>query len=390
MRIAILVPDNRDELRLYSDPEPYFGPAPTALLSGLAELPECELHIVCCVQHPLRSPPILPGKVHYHSLLVPKWGWLRGAYLGCLRAIRRKLREIKPDLVHGQGTERYCALGAAYSGSPNVVTIHGNMRQIAKVAKARPFSFLWLTARFERWTLPKAGGVICLSTHTQRQVEALNRLTWVLPNAVDSSFFGLPRQPARPIQILSVANIIGIKNQTGLIRALSPLAKTTRFEVVFLGRAGATDAYAQEFFHLLRERPWCRFQGFANRPDLQSALSRATLLVLPSLEENCPMAVLEAMAAGLPVAAANVGGVPDLITHGSDGLLFDPTNENSIASAIAELLADDKKRDRLAWTAKEKALRCFHPHQIAEKHIAIYRQIMASAQARPSAPGTPA
>jgi glycosyltransferase involved in cell wall biosynthesis len=381
MRIAMLVPDNRDEFRRYSDPEPYFGPAPTALLSGLVEMPECELHIVCCVQRPLRSPPKLAGHVHYHSLLVPKWGWLRGAYLGCLRAIRRKLGEIKPDLVHGQGTERYCALGAVYSNFANLVTIHGNMRQIAKVSGARPFSFLWLAARLERWTLPKAGGVICLSTHTQRQVEALARTTWVLPNAVDSSFFDLPRQPAWPIQILSVANILSLKNQTRLIRALTPLAKTTNFELVFLGQAGATDDYTREFFHLLRERPWCRFQGFANRPDLQTALSRATLLVLPSLEENCPMAVLEAMAAGVPVAAADVGGVPDLITHGADGLLFNPRMEESIRAAIEELLADERKRTELGARAKEKAVRCFHPRKIAEKHVAIYRQVIVRSQA---------
>jgi glycosyltransferase involved in cell wall biosynthesis len=107
-------------------------------------------------------------------------------------------------------------------------------------------------------------------------------------------------------------------------------------------------------------------------------------LFLPSLEANCPMAVLEAMAAGVPVAAANVGGVPDLITHGSDGLLFNPRMEESIRAAIAELLADGRKRMELGARAKEKAVRCFHPLKIAEKHVAIYRQVIARSQA-PSA-----
>jgi glycosyltransferase involved in cell wall biosynthesis len=377
MKIAFLVPDNRDEFRRYSDPEPSFGPAPTALLSGLAEMPDCEIHIVCCVQRPLRSPPKLASNIHYHSIQVPKWGWMRGAYVGCLRAVHRKLREIKPDLVHGQGTERYCALAAVYSGFPNVVTIHGNMRKIAKVTGARPFSFLWLAARLERWTLPRTAGVICLSTHTQRQVEGISRTTWVLPNAVDSSFFDVPRKPTLPRQIICVANISDVKNQSHLIRSLHPLAQATDFELVFLGRAEATDPYAQEFFRLVQGRPWCRFQGFAERPDLQMALSRATLLVLPSLEENCPMAVLEAMAAGVPVAAANVGGVPDLITHGSEGLLFDPRVEESLRAVIFELLSDERKRRELGAKAKEKAARCFHPKKIAEQHLAIYRQLLA-------------
>jgi len=59
MKIGFLVPDNRDELRRYGDPAPYFGPAPTALLEGLAEMPDCEVHIVCCLQKPLPGPPRL-------------------------------------------------------------------------------------------------------------------------------------------------------------------------------------------------------------------------------------------------------------------------------------------------------------------------------------------
>jgi len=65
-----------------------------------------------------------------------------------------------------------------------------------------------------------------------------------------------------------------------------------------------------------------RLSGFASRTDLKAHLRQATLLALPSLEENCPMVVLEAMAAGVPVVAARVGGVPDLIEEGKTGILL--------------------------------------------------------------------
>jgi glycosyltransferase involved in cell wall biosynthesis len=380
MKLAFLVPDNRDEFRRYDDLDPYFGPAPTSLLSGLELMDDCEVHIVSAIQRPLRSPPQLARNIYYHSILVPKMGWLRGAYVGCITGIRRKLQELKPDLVHGQGTERYCALSAVYSGFPNLLTIHGNMRQIAKIAHARPFSFRWLAARLEAWALPRTDGVICLSTHTRAQIGSLAKTAWVLPNAVDASFFQVRRQPVHGKQILCLGHIWNVKNQVQLIRALEPLAGKVSFELVFLGRAEKGEPYADEFFRLVAERPWCVHKGFANKAEVQSALGSASLLVLPSLEENCPMAVLESMAAGLPVAASAVGGVPDLIKDGLDGLLFDPSDAGAIRGAVGKLLADDQMAADLAIAAKKKALQCFHPSMVAGKHMQIYRETVENAK----------
>ena len=79
---------------------------------------------------------------------------MRTGYQGCIRAVRKKLQEIRPDIVHGQGTERDCAISAVFSGFPNVITIHGNMRLIAQI-EPRPAVFVyWLAARLETFTLP--------------------------------------------------------------------------------------------------------------------------------------------------------------------------------------------------------------------------------------------
>jgi glycosyltransferase involved in cell wall biosynthesis len=136
------------------------------------------------------------------------------------------------------------------------------------------------------------------------------------------------------------------------------------------------NSYVEEFFRLLEGRPWCRFAGFADRSGLRSALERAALLVLPTLEDNCPMVVLEAMAAGVPVAASQVGGIPDLISDGADGLLFDPGQRAGIRSAVAKILASDEVAGRLARAGREKALRCFHPQAVARRHLEIYREVL--------------
>jgi len=380
MKIAIIVPDNRDELRRYSDPDPYFGPAPTALLEGLAKEKTCEIHVLCCLQKPLRSPAKLAENVYYHSVVIRKWGWLRGAYAGCILAMRRQIQKINPEVVHGQGTERYCALASVFSGRPNVLTIHGNMRQIAKVNHARPLSFLWLTARLERLALTRTDGVVCISSHTEKNVIGLAHRTWMIPNAVSSSFFDVARQETSLRQILCVATISRLKNQNRLIEALEPLAKEESFKLVFLGALSNGDPYATSFLRAVSGKPWCEYVGFANQAALQSALAGASLLVLPSLEENCPMAVLEAMAAGVAIAATNAGGTPDLIRDGVQGLLFDPNNADAMRSAVATLLRDKKLRESCARRARETASANHHPDQVAARHIAVYREIIDRAR----------
>jgi glycosyltransferase involved in cell wall biosynthesis len=375
--VALITPDLRDDRRQYSEPQPVFGYAPTALLQGLGSNPECEVHIVSCVQRPVASPEKVSKNTFYHSVKVGKWGWLRGAYAGSIVAVRRKLRQIKPDIVHGQGTERYCALCAVFSGFPNVITIHGNMRMIARANHARPFSFLWLAGQLEGFTLPRTDGVVCITRYTQRAVEHLARRTWVLPNAVDASFFDVQAAPdpdATPV-VLCVGTVCPLKNQNAFIRALDPLAKEKKFKLVFLGQP-EKGAYGQKFLQLVRERPWCEHVGFVNREQLMVRLKTATFLALPTLEDNCPMVVLEAMAAGVPVLASKVGGVPDLIEHEKTGLFCAPERPESFREGVAKLLAGREFAQQLAAAARVEALRRFHPQVIAGQHLEIYREVI--------------
>lgn len=376
MKLALLTTDNRDVLQDFESPQPYFGTAPEALLQGFAEFPEIQVHVVSCARRPLNAPQKLAGNIFFHSLHVPKIGWLRTGYQGCIRAVRSKLKQIQPDIVHGQGTERDCAISAAFSGLPNVITIHGNMRLVVKATKSRPFSYFWLMAQLEKITLPRPDGVVCITRYTRKAVEDLSRKTWLIPNAVDASFFQIPRVATPTPVILCVGDICLRKNQNALIGALDPLAGKKSVELVFLGSSDANDPYNKEFFQLIGKRPWCRYDGFADRAKLKTSFSRATLLVLPSLEDNCPMAVLEAMAAGLPVAAANVGGVPDLVNDGETGHLFDPNSASSMEISVTRLLDDVDLAGRVAKAARDQALQKFQPRVVAQQHLDVYEEVL--------------
>jgi glycosyltransferase involved in cell wall biosynthesis len=378
MRVAILTTDNREHDRDYRRPLPYFGTAPEALLQGFAEIGGVEIHVVSCTQHPVNAPEKIADNIWYHNVHVPKIGWLRTFYQGCIRATRKKLREIQPDIVHGQGTERDCAISAVFSGFPSVLTIHGNMRLIARMQRARPFSFFWLAAQSETFVVPRARGVVCITNYTRDAMLGLAKKTWVVPNAVDMSFFKVRPEtnPQSPTVILCVGYICLRKNQNAFIRALDPVAAKHKFRLVFLGLASRDEPYGREFFELLRTRAWCEHGGFVDREKLKTRLREATLLALPSLEDNCPMTVLEAMAAGVPVVAANVGGVPDLIADGQTGLLCDPVDAASMAGAVEKILTQPEFARTLASSANQSAHERFHPSAIARRHLEIYREVL--------------
>lgn len=379
MVIVQLTTDNREPFREYHKPQPWFGTAPEALLQGFAQLPEVKVHVVTCTQRPMvSSPEKLADNIWFHSLHVPKLGWMRTAYQGCIRAVRRKVREINPDIVHGQGTERDCSISAIFSGFPNVLTVHGNMRLVAQLYRSGPFSYNSLAGRLESFTIPRSAGVVCITRYTRDAVADLARRTWVLPNAVDATFFEVPPRPDPVPDILCVGAVILRKNQNEFIRALDPLAARFPFTVTFLGNATPADPYSREFLELIKTRPWCRHAGFADRARLKEHLQRASLLMLPSLEDNCPMVVLEAMAASVPVIAANVGGVPDLIEEGVTGLFCDPLDRASMSNAVERLLASTALRTDLRERAKASALKRFHPRIIAERHVEIYREVLST------------
>lgn len=410
MKIAFLAPDNRENFRKYDLPEPCFGTAPSALLEGFAmlgnekvksgtidrhspgnrhdEFKPFEVHVISCTQRPLNAPEKLAPNIWYHSLHVPKIGWLRTGYQGCIRAVRNKLREIKPDVVHAQGTERDCAISAVLSPYPRVLTIHGNLRLIRKQLGFRPLSAIWFQSYLEGWVVPRFAGVICITNYTREAVEHEVPKTWVVPNAVDPAFLALGEKRLSassnrlstldsrfsPPIILCVATIDPRKNQKAFITALDSLAKHMNFEVRFFGGCNDSD-YEREFKELIASRPWCRYGGMIGRGELRNQFGQAAMLALPTHEDNCPMVVLEAMAAGVPVMASKVGGIPDLIDGIKTGLFCDPSAPESFVDGVSRLLGDPVFAGEIARNAYDEAAMRFHPKQIARRHLDIYHEV---------------
>jgi glycosyltransferase involved in cell wall biosynthesis len=88
---------------------------------------------------------------------------------------------------------------------------------------------------------------------------------------------------------------------------------------------------------------------------LAAAYSAADLVVLPSLSEGMPVALLEAMAYGRAIVATRVGGMPEVLTDGLDARLVDPGDPSALAAALASLAGDERARRRLGSNARSRA-----------------------------------
>lgn len=380
MKVAMILTDEREEFHQYDNPVPFFGPAPTALLQGLTNLPEIEFHIVSCTKRPMSTPEKLSQNVWFHLLHVNQWGWLRSIYSGCVLAIRRKLREIQPHLVHGQGTERYCSLAAVLSGFPNIITIHGNMRPIAKASSAKTFSYLWSAAKLEQFVLPRTFGVVCNSRYTESMVSDHARKTWRVPNALREEFFAPPipsLAPARPPILLNIGTISRDKRQVELLAIAEELYQEGfAFQLQFIGKATPTNKYATAFLNQIAaaERTgFARYLGTKSLGEVIASLDAASALIHIPSEEAFGLVVAEALSRNLKFFGTMIGGIPD-IAEGVEGVeLFPLNDERSLRVAIAKWLRKGCPRPLSA--ALEMRTR-YHPNVVGERHAEIYREFV--------------
>lgn len=119
------------------------------------------------------------------------------------------------------------------------------------------------------------------------------------------------------------------------------------------------------------------FLGWVSGAAKERVLSEATVYVLPSYAEGLPMGILEAMAAGAPIVASSVGGIPDAIEDGVDGFLIEPGDVDALVDRITRLLLDREKRSAFSHAAREKALSTFSPESILPQVEELYANLGA-------------
>lgn len=207
----------------------------------------------------------------------------------------------------------------------------------------------------------------------------------VIPSGIDLAPFDEPFDRAAARQALGLApeDVLAIqvaalaphKSQTTLLRAAALLRdRSPRLRIWIAGEGSLRDALLTEHRALhLDDR--VRFLGF--RDDVTALLRAADLFVLSSYLEGLGTSILDAMAAGLPVVATRVGGIPEVVRDGETGLLVPPRNPEALADAMARVAGDASLRGAMGARGRE-TVREFGADRTAALTRSLYERLIAA------------
>ena len=172
--------------------------------------------------------------------------------------------------------------------------------------------------------------------------------------------------------VLAVGRLSAEKGHADLLEAAARVSDPP-FQLVVVGD-GPERGHLEEQIARLRLERKAILTG--HRPDVRPFYAAATLLALPSHSEGSPNVVLEAMAAGVPVAATNVGGVPEILENERTGLLVAARDPDAMAGAIRRLLLAPETRCALADAARQEVEAHYTPEAYHRSMTAFYQEVL--------------
>ncbi len=366
------------------------------LAEGLSSVPGVRLDVF---SHEKRTP--LPAKRSWTAT----YGGITATYttaLGWLPTIVRtwstdalamlaQARRCRPDVLHAHGQSGY-AVGALLSGYPTVVTVHGIYAQEKRASGERwtPRSALreWAWRSTEEWVLRRARHVIIISPYVREFVEPrTSAKLHDIPNPISGEFFAIEPAPTRRPQLLTVGEISTRKRQTLLLHAFARVLRElpdARLRIVGGPGHGETE-YAASVRHLARElsiEGSVDFLGRIPQEDLLREYQSADLYVHAAAEESSPMAIAQALAAGVPAVAFDIPGVRHLVTSGRTGERALNGDADALASTVVRLVSGPDQLASLSRTSKAFAESTFSAAAVAARTSEAYLEARADARGR--------
>jgi glycosyltransferase involved in cell wall biosynthesis len=305
---------------------------------------------------------------------------IRAAFrlLPYLLALRRAAR--RSDIVHVLANSGWSwhllAAPAVWIAAryrvPVVVHYHGG----------EAAGFLARSLRSFRFTLARAQQLVVPSGYLVDVFRGFGITARVVPNLVDMQAFNpVGRATGTRPHLVVVRNLEPVYDNATALRAFALLRDRWPQARLSVAGSGPEAERLQTLAQELGVADAVCFTGRLDRDGIAELFSDADVSINPSLADNMPVSVLEAMAAGVAVVSTQVGGVPYIAEHGRNALLVPPADPVAMAGAVHRLLAEPALREALVARARE-SVRAFAWPAAGAQWLAVYSDALAGARAR--------
>jgi glycosyltransferase involved in cell wall biosynthesis len=317
--------------------------------------------------------PLIPDLAHIAPANILRLRFRKPLDLASAWKLRKFARANRIDIVHAHMARDYplAALVAGSSGHPRlVITRH----------------VLFPMRRLHRLTRQRVARVIAVSRAVAVSLRAQgifrDEQIVLVRHGVDAERFrGMrPRRNSTQFCIGMLGELSPVKGQADFVRAaaiLAPQCVDVRFLIA--GRDHSADgSYARELKELIAANNLSsRVEVIESRVDIADFLSRLDLLVSASHSEAFGLAIVDGMAAGVPVVATATGGASEIIDDGKTGRLTPIGNFEEMAKCILELLADAEQRERLSAAARDMVAQEFSLERMISETEDVYRAALS-------------
>ena len=289
------------------------------------------------------------------------------------KEIKTMLKELEPDVVavHSSKAGVLGRLAAKQLKIPVVFTAHG-WAFTEGVPKIKQF----LYQHIERYVARFASRIITVSDYDRnlaisRRIASESKIQTIHNGVSDISTNLIAKPEIEPVRIIMVARFEKPKNHSLLLQALKSLQHLS-WEVVFVGDGPLMSDVESETRELgLSSR--VRFLG--RRDDIPELLAHSQIFALISRWEGLPLSILEAMRAGLPVIASDVGGVKEAVVHEKTGYLISREDVTEIREYLNNLITNPQLRKEMGKNGRVQYEKAFTFDQMLKKTLQIYEEL---------------
>jgi glycosyltransferase involved in cell wall biosynthesis len=298
--------------------------------------------------------------------------------------VREIIQEYKPDVIHVQGATLVLFCLHGLSRDNIVITQHGIMEEEIKYQKGvlRKLKF-FIKKIVERYYFPTFKNYIFISRYNQRFLERIKRRvdykSALIFNPVNPAFFNVKPHRKFSKRIMYVGVINRRKNLLSLLHGLRLIkARVQGIKVDVVGgfRDASYQAEILQFIEINGMQNQVQFRGWKDQDEVLELYKKSDVFVLPSLQESLPVSIAEAMAAGRPIIASDVGGVAEMFTNEKSGFTFESNNIDELKGCLLKFCNGDAIYAELSENARLEAISKFHPESVVKQTLDFYRRML--------------